>query len=339
MKPVIAPYDDGQTTVDDHGEVNGVNGTQYGDYKKIASIQKAEVREYVARYNLKGERDLKLVKEEDKKKDDDEDDERAKYAMRSEKYYAREGSLESRSLSIYSTHIHKALREVVREYPGFNLQADPIILEGRLECVFHYRKELAKYRDDLQDPVAKLHVSLLLSYMAKDLRQEIRSFEANIESSPQHPTTEFNILWIIFKAGDLVITGKGPKKRVLKLQRTYFQCGSECKWWIYARTLDHDGDAYGYVELSFTVPMFAGTRLISKLDIYPFQYCPDKAAIRDQLIVRGKKFCSLVGCHYMNYSGLAKALGNKRKVGNWGQLDEYPLETTVVGLPHNTDKT
>ena len=79
----IEPYDEGQSEeepneVEDHDALpNGDTSSEF--------VQRCEIREYEARYNLKGERNLKLVKEKTPKKDDDEgndEHEALKYAFR-----------------------------------------------------------------------------------------------------------------------------------------------------------------------------------------------------------------------------------------------------------------
>ena len=234
------------------------------------------------------------------------------------------------TLEIYSIHIQKALRETISEYPGTNLQANPIILTGTLKCIFHYRQELAKYREHLQDPVAKLHLSLLLRFMGRELQRAIRSYKANVEGSPENPTTDFTNLWMVFKPGDYVITGRNDTQRILQLQRTWYSCGSDPKWHIIARALNHDGETYGYVEYDIKVSSFQDSRLVSKLSVYPLKYCKTAEVARQALVDRGKKFHSLVGCHYRSYHGIAKALGEKRDVDQYGQVDEFPTETTMV---------
>ena len=280
---------------------------------------------------MKGEQVLKLVKETEKKSGDgDDDQEDRKYSMRCEKWFNREGQVYLQTLEIYSEHVQTALRKVIPEYPGINLQANPIILSGPLECVFHYRKELAEYRDLLQDSIAKLHVSLLLRFMNRELRRAIRSYNANVESSPDRPTTDFRDLWMVFKPGDYVVTGRNEAQRVLRLHRTWYQCGNDPKWHIIGRALDHDGESYGYVEHDIKVSTFEDARPISKLNIYPLQYCKTADSVRQMMIVRGTKFRSLVGCHYRSYIGIARALGEKRDVDQWGQQDKFPIETTMV---------
>ena len=115
----------------------------------------------------------------------------AEKSSRLEKWYGRDGENVKylQELVIYSRHVQKALREVIKIYHGVNLAAIPIILYGTPKCVFHYRKELAEYHDRVKDTAAKMHLRLLFRYMNQELRSSIRLYEANVESSPKTPVS------------------------------------------------------------------------------------------------------------------------------------------------------
>ena len=127
-----------------------------------------------------------------------------------------------------------------------------------------------------------------------------------------------------------MITGDKDHQRILKLDSTYLIEGMSPAWYIECRGLSHDGTDYGYVDSEIKVASFPDNKLISDLNIYPLKYCENREAVRDRLIARGKKFCSLTGCHYQSYTGLVRALGSKLDSGSNGQKDAYPLETTMV---------
>jgi hypothetical protein len=44
---------------------------------------------------------------------------------------------------------------------------------------------------------------------------------------------------------------------------------------------------------------------INTLDIFPLQYHEQAEKLKDALIVRGRKFISLIGIHHRNYKGIA----------------------------------
>ena len=292
-------------------------------------LTKCEVREYEARYNLKGERVTKLIESKigtENAVDPNEGDK--KYAMASTKYYDRQGKVESKQLEIFSSVIKLALRTVIKAYPSVSFEGESIILQ-ETACIFHYRQELATYRDKLADKVSGLDISLLLRYMESELRNGTKLYRAHVETAST-PSITFSNLWMIFRPGELVVTGKGAEDQIMVLEETSLSCGENPSWSVTGWIVTHDGTSFGKARRSKKVDMFAGPKDITKLSILPLKYHPDEKALQKKHITRGKKFCDLRGSHHMYYEGLAQALGAQLDRNIWGQLNEYPLETAMV---------
>ncbi|KAI9665062.1 MAG: hypothetical protein M1821_006510 [Bathelium mastoideum] len=320
---------------------DGINGTASGSKESEANGtessddrvgQNCEVKEYEARYNLKMERITKAV---DRKKDaDDTESEDRKYAIKSYKYFASNGELEREEVEIYSPHIIKALQTTIKDYPGVSLSAEILIISGNPKCIFHYRKELARYRDELKDAVAKLHLFLALNYMEREFRGSIKKYEVLVEGALSNPSLDpsigFQDIWMIFKPGELFIAGNEEKLELLRLDETTFICGSNCKWLIWGWCFTHDGNAFGYCQKKFEISPYEGNKPIKNLSVFPLIYHSEAETIRAQLLDRGKKFCSLRGTHYRSYDGIASALGNERDRNQYGLMDKFPIETTTI---------
>lgn len=311
------------------------NGVTNGDAKSAdaadeaagANGRKCEVQEYESRYNLKGEQVLKKV--EDKKKVDDEDD-NSRYAIVSYKYYSRDGALESRSLEILSPHIQLALRTVIKQYPSVSFYADMINIPGLPKCIFHYRNELAEYRDKLKDTVAKLHITLVLRLMERELGRSTKLYKALVESANAPPAIGFDDLWMPYRPGELLVTGLRERERVLELEETYKDHECPKNWIVAAKALTHDGTSFGYVRETFQINPFEGSKFVKDLLIYPLRYHEDQQTLTEKLIERGRKFASLKGSHYLAYDGISYALGHERDRNVWGALDKFPLQTVMV---------
>ena len=291
--------------------------------------QKCEVREFEVRYNLKGEAVTKVVESKAAK----EETEVAEFAMTSTKTYSRDGSLESRDLEIYSPHIRTAFRNVIKSYPGVSLWADTIMIRGLPKCIFHYRKELAEYRDTMEDKVQSLHVTLALRFMETTLREKIKSYEALVESSASEPSIEFEDLWMIFRPGEYVCMKTLGSQRVMRFEsmRRISGFGSD-EWNIYATYVTHDGVTFGYKEVMHKVDSFEGAKPIRNLVVYPVSFCLDPDELCDRMVERGRKFMALRGNHHRAYDGLAFALGDKKAWDSNGFVDRYPEETQMVVL-------
>lgn len=70
--------------------------------------------------------------------------------------------------------------------------------------------------------------------------------------------------------------------------------------------IDFDGDDFGYVTHSMSVPAYEGTSAIAALPAFPLVYHSDHATIRRQLTARGKLWQDHRGYHYKQYEGIAK---------------------------------
>ena len=300
---------------------------QEDEQHKEPSGIKCEVQEHEARYNLKGERIEKVVEGEKVEVDAKEGME---YAIRSYKYYTREGALESSMVEILSPHIIKALQTVVKEYPAVNLGGDIIIIQGEVKCLFHYRKELAAYADDLEDRVTRLHILLALRFMERELRRSIKVYEATVEGATTSPSTVFRDMWMVFRPGELVVTGHDEKTQVLQLVETVISPCPPPKWIVMGRMLTNDGKSFGHVDQAWEIGGFEGSKPIRELSIFPLQYHEDREQLVEKLVIRGRKFCSLKGSHHRFYKGIAFALGRERNRNQFGQMDAFPLETVMV---------
>ncbi|KAL5348815.1 hypothetical protein ACLOAV_006237 [Pseudogymnoascus australis] len=337
MKPEIKPANDStDNDSSDYDQVEHVGPSTNG----TAKHQTCGIKEYEERRNLKGEMILKEVEakvEVDEKKDGKE------YAMKSYKVYASDGDLVSSRLEIYSPYIQEALRQVIKEYPGVSFRGDLLILNGTLKCVFHYRQGLENYRQTVQDRIAKLHIHLLLRFMEKNLKTEIRSYEANVATSPSSPAVEYKDLWMVFLPGEPVITGVDEMNQMMSLVSTTLvktDCGTI--WRITGKCFTHDGKVFGYSHKYVNIAPYEGTKTIRSFPILPLRYYGDDVEIdlsRRQHIARGRKFCSLKGHHHLSYKGRAYMVGNESERGGieprpplppGAPYWSYKLETVTV---------
>ncbi|KAI1495836.1 hypothetical protein F5X99DRAFT_102437 [Biscogniauxia marginata] len=295
---------------------------------------KCEVKEYEARYDLEGKRILKAVELSSQDADLKDD---GKYVMRLYKYYTRDAKIEKVNLEIRSPHIRDALRNVIGSYPEQNFTGH-ITLTGNneslaLACLFHYRKELREYRDNLEDASARQHVLLLVDFAEREFRRDIHRFEASIQAAT--PSVEFRDLWMLFKPNDLVFSGENHTQSINKVVKVSLYPGSaNCpsKWAVTAKALSHDGSHYGYIHRCLEIVAFDGIREVNTLSSYPVKFHLDQYALRKYLVYRGKKYCSLTGVQHRAYDGEAVMVDKVRTVAYSGRVNtSYPSETIQLG--------
>jgi hypothetical protein len=294
---------------------------------------KCELKTYEARFNSKGERvvlnsGMRKVLEPPPNRDFDS-------ALVLTKFYDKEKQLEYTELNIRSPHIKTALRTVIPEYPGMNLKTQKIVIRDLPKCLFHYRKELQAYGNTLQDPIAVQHLVFALQYMFKTMQSDMYSYYNFMESNSIAPGLDFLNLWMAFRPGEFVYTKSGDVERVLRFDHMS-RCSciipwcSDSKWTIKADYIDYDGTDFGFDYEYFFIRPYNDYKALKDLKIYPLEYHPNKDAIVEAMVTRGKKFVALHGKHHRAYDGVAEALSSTRRSSLLGEEDEFPLQSTQV---------
>ena len=117
------------------------------------------------------------------------------------------------------------------------------------------------------------------------------------------------MLWALFRPNEPVFTTchGTHKPRCVK-----FDFGEEkttnsgfIYWKLECRYRDFDGKEYGNVPIELWIPKFRGAKRIDLLEAFPLQHHPESLKVKADLIENGRKFGSLMGSHYRQYSGLA----------------------------------
>lgn len=107
-------------------------------------------------------------------------------------------------LEIYSPYLKKAVKDIIPDFKGYNIENQHIILYDGLHCFFHYRKEFQEYERNLEDQAAIEHLMFALTYMYSALEPELYSYYNYVEAPVTIPSTDFPSLWMVFKPGDHV---------------------------------------------------------------------------------------------------------------------------------------
>jgi len=290
--------------------------------------QRCEVQFYEARYDARGERELKaLDAEKANRKDADSEDEKRKYALCSHKWYGRNGEIESASVEIMSPHIILALQKIINEYPDEHFWSDMITMDSPYKPVFHYREELAAYAAGLADEEATAHVDLLLSFCEKENRRAISEYEANVKNAIDKPSIRWSNLWMVYKPGELVFTGSGSSFQCMEVVDSWERGGQCPAWIVLTKSFTHDGTRFGYEEHQLGQSPYKGMKELSKLRCIPHDYYEERETAKKVLATRGQKFVNLKGSHYKTYSGTVSALANVR---DWNQRGQYKEEPMII---------
>ncbi|KAK1691096.1 hypothetical protein BDP55DRAFT_724650 [Colletotrichum godetiae] len=86
------------------------------------------------------------------------------------------------SFEVGSPYLIKALREVVKVYPGvgFDATRKVILMPDSSRCLFHHQIDLEKYASSSKDTTLQSHMTLCMPYVGRSFRDEISSYNATV---------------------------------------------------------------------------------------------------------------------------------------------------------------
>lgn len=172
--------------------------------------------------------------------------------------------------------------------------------------LYHYVPELDTRAHTEDNAVVQKQLCLLTDHIKRSYTLVKRRIHSLVSLNQE---ITFDLLWALFKPNDIVY-GKcfGTEKsrciifdsgvvKTLDNVTEYFH--------IQGRYLDFNGKDFGEASAVLGVTKFSGAKRIDSLEAFPFQYYPQKEAIKHELIDCGRKFQALMGSHYREYKGVA----------------------------------
>ncbi|KAJ5156611.1 hypothetical protein N7492_009414 [Penicillium capsulatum] len=249
-----------------------------------------------------------------------EDAESAQYALivRNEKCYDGRKSLSIHSVVIQSEPLKQFLGKALERYPGVTTTLERLEFKTPFKPLVHRWENILKLRDEEQDPTTKEHVDLFYRIFEEGLR-DILARKADMI---RNGVITHSLVWTIFEPDDIIVASSGGRNRALLFSEDEFSCRSQA-WMLTCRYIDYDGEQFGFRDEEFKVPSFVGTTPITSLPIFPLKFHPDKVAIRESLLARGKSWEAHKGYHYKQYEGSAIGFFNHR-------LLKYHVKSRII---------
>ncbi len=218
------------------------------------------------------------------------------------------GKLWRRQLEIASPAFYELLREV----SSHNLN-DIALDEGVLHLtepfmvLFLNRKQLADYVDNTTEfTQAKEHAKFVLNFLKSDFSDVSRMLD-NFESVTPPNLVKYCDLWMLYRPGSTVYSRSngeweafiidsldGMQVRRPSTDNRHALTRLDIRAW----STNFDGEVYGRVWSLHCVAPFHGVRDISSLPLVPEKFLLDRKSIRESLLCRGMKFCSVQNHHY-----------------------------------------
>lgn len=206
-------------------------------------------------------------------------------------------------LEVQSPIIRRALQEVLEEYEYINLLAVPIKISKPYEALFHCRDGLRRYAVAPQrSEEEKAHLQLLVDFIKQNLGPVEQEWEQMV---PKHMIT-FDLLWVLFRAGDDVIVRNDYFQQVLRVISYEFKSYNgalifEVEAWRWG----YSGSKFGPAQERLRIPAFSSARNTEQLPFFPVKQLPkpQQDELKTKLVARGQKWRRLVKCQHMQYNG------------------------------------
>jgi hypothetical protein len=212
------------------------------------------------------------------------------------------------SLEIQSPILKAQLSSIFENYPDVDTNIPTLLFEAPFLPLVHRWDRLLRLGEEEPDETRKAVLSLLRDTLANDA-----VFQAGLKTLRQVEGTGYinysNIL-VAMAPGDVILESKNGVVTAGILQSADKEAGNYGNYCaLEVDVVDWDGDKYGYRKVNWSIPEFRGFRQITKLGCFPLRLHPAGTSIEAALLRRGKKFESLCGRHFMQYSGLVAMEG------------------------------
>ncbi|KAK1236511.1 hypothetical protein PQX77_000240 [Marasmius sp. AFHP31] len=137
-------------------------------------------------------------------------------------------------------------------------------------------------------------IEVAIQYIQEEFADVIPNLEKLLNT---HQQITYRLLWAIFKPNTLVYHFHALTEQdqiLLVRSLLYEQTEDGRKFAIIDCRIIHDnGVSLGYTHELLKIDEFSGAQKVLALPTYPLDYHPDKAALREHVIERGKKFVQI----------------------------------------------
>jgi hypothetical protein len=213
------------------------------------------------------------------------------------------------SIVVQSPLLKPLLEEVFEGYAGITATLKRVTFSAPFAPFFYRWRPFKRAVEEVEDGATSAHAKLLYDVLFKELDETISTYHDLLS----HGVITWKHLWTLYKPGDLLLCTLQGEEMIMKLQSSEMDSGGFC---LHAKYVEYNGSTFGYASHDFHIYTFEGTKSITDLDAYPIQFNAECAEIENRLLIRGKKFEDLQGCHYKMYKGYAELVpttfGNRR---------------------------
>ncbi|KAF4494600.1 ATP-dependent zinc metalloprotease FTSH 11, chloroplastic mitochondrial [Fusarium agapanthi] len=158
------------------------------------------------------------------------------------------------------------------------------------------------YRNTKQDDPLKGYLQLLL----RVLDEMFRDLKIKRRNLLDKDLIDFRTAWTLFPRDSTAYSYGMNSEFIAKVDGTEYDTNEGVMQLVLtAKVMAFNGEEFIWRKKSLTINEFAGNKPIRDLRHYPFEMHPEKDAIEQRLVSRGRKVLDLQGLAYCSYNGIA----------------------------------
>lgn len=228
--------------------------------------------------------------------------------------FDRDGHFWRRRIEIVSPNIIEYLKDLALYDADLDSQDGPegteLHLIEPLMVLFHSRKQLHDKGQEAPEEV-KHQIQLIFDFMYNefiDVSQKLN----DIESAYPSGVVSYPECWLLYPPGTIVYSRENGEyeafvvhsiRGMQKRQKRHNGHHSHTRLDLTCWAINYDGEVFGRVWSVHQLSPWHGTKAISSLELVPEKFLPHGATVKSELITRGKKFWSLQGQKFQEYTG------------------------------------
>ncbi|KAK0347632.1 hypothetical protein LTR59_006765 [Friedmanniomyces endolithicus] len=205
-------------------------------------------------------------------------------------------------LQVNSPHLKDILHDTIGHYPGISFHTKDISIPRPYHVLYHYRHELEKAGEDLEEgSEACGHNDLLLDWINTQFKETIDETENLLEQGMM----TYPHLWTIFRPDATIYAPVFGQARAFTLCSYEYACGDNPGLYLQLSFVDFDGEDFGTRSTGRLVAAFSGAERISELSGFPIKWHSEAEEVKIKLIQRGRRWEQHAGMHFCTYKGVA----------------------------------
>ncbi|KAH7163595.1 hypothetical protein B0J13DRAFT_670143 [Dactylonectria estremocensis] len=217
------------------------------------------------------------------------------------------------SVIVQSQVIKDLLAEVFHGYGGLTTKRNRLVFRSPFHAFYYRWKRFTEVMDRQNEKGNDVTPFAQLFYNIIEL--ELRDTMAEISNLKSAGVITYEHLWALFEPGSRLFSSSDGHNRFYLLENCEFirDPDDPCLA-LDLKSVDWDGSKFGYSSTTMDISAFSGVKQITDLEIFPAEFHPSRNEVEQEVLIRGKKFCSLNGFHYKAYSGLITYYDGPNKV-------------------------